>query len=641
MGDWKVIQNGSQLDFADNFGFRISQAPGTGFSPVENIYVDYGLLDGGLFQRTRTGVKSFSLVGTISGSSVAGLLGNRRALIDAVKPDRTSPQEPVVIQYTGGASTLQASAYYDGGLELGNVESFHEPRVALNFLQFDPYWEVAASDGAVVNNTTSLGNQEIVTASYFLERQITGQWTVPGSIGWSGVPGTTSKTLYDPSGRLYLGAPDDVFGGSNTGPIVYLENNQWTAISACTGGIFSDMALGPNRLYALNIRDHADQTQNVCSWIFGSASIFTVGASSGQTWTNTPRNILVEKNNSIFMTGNLTAVGSNTACGIAWFDGTEWWGDTEFDGGASLAQTYPLEDIKKGGDGRYYVILPENIDAVGSAVEVSACGLAAWDRSASRWYGVSSSPTEWIGGGLESIAVGLDGTMYFAGACGFVGLGSGCTAVAYDYENVRLVGGGLGGGNSQVNALKVDANNNLHAVGQGNILPVGYSASNQYWVWNGYSWNVGGGAILFNDNLYDIDIYNDNNDKRTAIVGNFTSASCCSYTKITNNGTSNAYPVITASGPGKWYSIENHTTNQTILIDYTLATGETASLDLRPGQKTFISDFNGNILSNIRPESDISNFYLAPGDNNITIFINDESASSNIEWVTRSWSIDL
>ena len=57
MGDWKIIVSGSQKDFATDYGFRVSEAPGTGFAPVENIYVDYGLLDGGLFQRTRTGVK--------------------------------------------------------------------------------------------------------------------------------------------------------------------------------------------------------------------------------------------------------------------------------------------------------------------------------------------------------------------------------------------------------------------------------------------------------------------------------------------------------------------------------------------------------------------------------------------------------
>lgn len=108
----------------------------------------------------------------------------------------------------------------------------------------------------------------------------------------------------------------------------------------------------------------------------------------------------------------------------------------------------------------------------------------------------------------------------------------------------------------------------------------------------------------------------------------------------TNNSTANTYPVFTATGPGRIYQLVNYTTRQFIRFDIDLQDGETVVLDLRPGKKTFISTFRGNVISTILSGSDVEDFYLAPGENNISILIDDASATASLTWDERHWSID-
>ena len=130
MSNWKIIVSSVVKDLNDDYGFNVEDQPGTGMAPVQNISTDFGLLDGALFKRTRTDVREFSLVGTLSASSVEAYHTKRRDLIDVIKPDRTSTQEPIEFQYTGGGgSTLQGSAFYAAGLELGEVSVFTEAQI--------------------------------------------------------------------------------------------------------------------------------------------------------------------------------------------------------------------------------------------------------------------------------------------------------------------------------------------------------------------------------------------------------------------------------------------------------------------------------------------------------------------------------
>jgi hypothetical protein len=109
----------------------------------------------------------------------------------------------------------------------------------------------------------------------------------------------------------------------------------------------------------------------------------------------------------------------------------------------------------------------------------------------------------------------------------------------------------------------------------------------------------------------------------------------------TNNGTATTWPVLRVTGPGRLYQMVNYTTGDKIYFDnLVLNSGEEVVLDLRPGKKTFVSSFRGNIIHTIRPDSDVATFALAPGENDVSILIDDATAAGALLWAERHWSVD-
>lgn len=130
-------------------------------------------------------------------------------------------------------------------------------------------------------------------------------------------------------------------------------------------------------------------------------------------------------------------------------------------------------------------------------------------------------------------------------------------------------------------------------------------------------------------------------DQRLTIGFDSTgSAVATGMSSVENNGTTNAYPIFKASGPGQIYQIENYTTGEGIYFSLTLQDGEEVTLDLRPGKKTFVSTFRGNIIHTILEGSDVESFHLMPGENSVSLFIDDATAEAYLVWNEYHWSID-
>lgn len=106
-----------------------------------------------------------------------------------------------------------------------------------------------------------------------------------------------------------------------------------------------------------------------------------------------------------------------------------------------------------------------------------------------------------------------------------------------------------------------------------------------------------------------------------------------------NSGTTGAYPVIKVTGPGRWYHLINHTTGEEIHFDLTLQADEVATLNLK--DKTFVSTFRGDeIFESIIEGSDLNTWHLQPGENNVSIFIDDPDAEAFMIWDELHWSVD-
>jgi hypothetical protein len=111
---------------------------------------------------------------------------------------------------------------------------------------------------------------------------------------------------------------------------------------------------------------------------------------------------------------------------------------------------------------------------------------------------------------------------------------------------------------------------------------------------------------------------------------------------VDNIGSADAYPVFTVEGPGTLVWLENITTGARLFLDLVLQDGETVVIDLRTGQKTIISDWSGNRIKDLLPNSDFATWRLRPGLNDILAFIHDDTPNTRVAmaWTPLHWSVD-
>lgn len=113
-------------------------------------------------------------------------------------------------------------------------------------------------------------------------------------------------------------------------------------------------------------------------------------------------------------------------------------------------------------------------------------------------------------------------------------------------------------------------------------------------------------------------------------------------TTVTNNGTTDAYPIVTFTGPGDLRQLRNETTGKQIqFTGLTLGASETVTLDLRQFEKNLTSDSRipENINSKIQ-QSDLIDFSLLPGDNDIGVLVTDASSTATMTWTMLHESFD-
>jgi len=106
---------------------------------------------------------------------------------------------------------------------------------------------------------------------------------------------------------------------------------------------------------------------------------------------------------------------------------------------------------------------------------------------------------------------------------------------------------------------------------------------------------------------------------------------------VINSGTISAYPriIIERSGGTRatLETIRNESTGKLLLLDYDLLDGERLTIDLRPTQQSIISNMFGSRPDAIFANSDMGEFSLRPGTNDITIFVDVAGAPTVTAWI--------
>ena len=617
-----------QIVSGQDRGFKVQEANGVGMPPVGHISARPALGDGGIFQRAYSEVRVIQLTGTFRGTSLENLPLHRRLLIDLINPDgMISTSLPLQLRYAGYDRPVAIDCYYDAGMEFVQGPGYVE-RATLRFMAYDPVWvEVIGTGGAdsadnggtagvssVGDTASSLASQTSLDVNYIIQRDPAGTWSNLDD----GLDLDATALAVGPDDQIYVGGWFTNAGGSSANYVAVWDPvaSTWSALGSGLNDLVNALAVGPDgRVYVGGDFTTAGG---------GSANYVAVWDSSTSTWSalgsglnGSVSALAVGLDGKVYVGGAFTTAGGSSANRIAvWDPVASSWSAL----GSGLNGT--VNALTVGLEGKIYVG-----GAFTTAGGSSANYIAVWDPVASSWSALGSG----LDAAVKALAAGPEGKVYAGGAFTTAGGNPASNVAVWTNGSVwRAMGEGV---DSTVLSIVVTADNVVF-VGGDQIGILKFAGN-----WVGYEVDLP--LTPFPEAPATVWAIARRADG-TLIAGFNTSgtAAVTGISTINNEGSARAYPVFEILGPGRIYSIINYTTGDEIYMDLTLNSGETAILDLRSGQKTFVSSFRGNVIGTILTGSDVATFRLAPGENVISILIDDTDAVVFAAWAARHWSID-
>lgn len=618
---------GSMVALAD-LGLQVNDMLGVGVPPIEMSTQSYAVIDGAQFQRQRTAPRKFSLTAKpIVGTSLADFHVTRRTLWDVFKPDLVTPQQAVRFFYVGGQGTQFLNAYYDSGLELGNMDGPIAENAAVSFVATDPYWYADTMQGTALTNRVYLGS-----VNFFAWRDSAGRWGTLGSNGTT-IMNVLSAThvrdlVYNDAGTLFYCGQFGTTAGTLTRNIglYYPATNTFGT-------------LGPGTLNGVNIYSMAQSPQgtlyvggdytNIAGTVAGGFGFWNgawgsfPGALSGDV-----RAVLLATTGTIFLGANgpFSPAGSTANSFAFWYSGSFGTTGAAITGGAAL-----VTSLAEGLDGRIFI--GGNYT---SANGTTANSTSFWKDGAfgTMQGGVNNQVNSLLTlpNGYELVGGAFtDKGLYIASFNGvaFSQLGAGITSPAAISPNVF--------------GMFYDSFKQETYVG-GRLTNVGSVQVNDgFAVWNGAVWRSADWDIA--DTAGTVRAFAQTPDGTTYIAGRFFgTARAAAITTTVSAGRANTYPTMvlqnTTSGTARIYQLINTTTNDVLAFNLRLIAGEVVTLVTEPNRRSFTSNFRGNIFGAILPGSNLSSFKLVPGTNTLSFFSDNDSLTSVVYWQPRGWSAD-
>ena len=631
---------GSVIALAD-LGLSVDQFPGAGMPPIEDSAQSYAITDGAQFQRQRAAQRKFTLTAKpIVGTSLGDFHVTRRTLIDVFKPDLVTPQQPIRFLYVGGQGTVQVDAYYDKGLELGNMDGIIAENAAISFNAYDPYWYAPTQQGTTLSPRTNIGS-----VNYIAKRSPYGVWGTLGAVGTTVQTATGGTAIIrtltiNSGGTVYIGGRFGSVGGTaypNTGIYNPSINTFGTLLggTVTAAGTVNAFALSPNgTLYIGGAQlDDAGGTsaRGISYWngaAFGTLGPGTLNFGAG------PADIfslLYSPLGSLFIGGLIDRAGGTVVGDICFWNGG--FGSLIGDISGVSGVDDNVWALSYTPNGRLY--MGGQFKFVGGT---AGTAMGFWQNNAFGTMGGVSN------GSVFALAQSDNQTLYEGGEFGNLGGVSALRIAKWNGVQQAPVGSGA---NTSIYALAQDpSNDNIIAGGPmgaigGLIMRGGLAA------WTGASWTRGDIDIQFPGGVYGtVFAIASAPDNTLYIAGRwFGTQNAASVGTIVNSGRSVVYPTLrvrslATSGTVEFYQMVNTLTDEAIYFNTALLPGEQAVLTLQPGQRSYQSSFRGNIFGQILPGSNLASFALRPGINYVSFFSNSDQIEASLYWTPRSWSID-
>jgi len=219
------------------------------------------------------------------------------------------------------------------------------------------------------------------------------------------------------------------------------------------------------------------------------------------------------------------------------------------------------------------------------------------------------------------------------------------------YKNGGWVGLTSIGANSTVLAIDILSNNDVYVGGIFTTIG-GLTSTERIAVYRNGAWSPIDINLPGSSGIYSIFVASDGSlylggDYSTTISGENAISSNTAIDLNVSSGSANTYPFMSVTGPGKLNSIINYSTGAQIAFnDLTLLAGERLDLNFDPLNLKFVSSWEGrgSVLRYVNAGSDYGNFYLKPGYNTISVFMDKATTTSATKawmaWKPRFWGID-
>jgi len=594
---------------------------------------------GDMYQTHIRKSRNFSIVVDFIGDTLGEIEANRAAIVDLIRPDLAEGQTRI-IRYQGvDDSGIEATNPVDiVCVPLSNtlVDTPDKPnhqRDVLNFSIPSGLLQGAYNEGKELDLYAEF------PAEYIVKRDKDGNWCKwTGSAYQSlitGLNGTVYCIAEGPDGKIYVGGNFAGAGGVANADYLARWNpvtEAWEAVVAGINQAVTAMAFDANGDLYLGgtFTDLGSANGDRIVKITNLSGTPTVNA-LGTGLNNGCNAIAIAPDGSVYVGGEFTSAGgvANTAR-IAKWNGSAW---SPLSTGLNSAV-------------RTLAFAPNDYLYIGGGFTDAAYPyLCKWDGTSFSAVGTNTD----IGAVVRALAFDAAGWLYVGGD--FTNAGGN--------PNADYIARGRGSRSSRWESLGTGTNNTVYniVVNSGRVYVSGYFISaggltltDRAAIWSNGAWqpldiDLPGTAVVYS--------ILPASDGSLYLAGNFSSSG---YTENAKTGivalnlnvtsaSANTYPVISVTGPGTLRSITNYRTGKSVMFDgLTLQAGEWISLNFDPLNLSFRSGWagRGNLMRYVIPGSDYGDFYLSPGANYISLFMDNTTSATkaSIVWTPLFWGLD-
>jgi hypothetical protein len=591
-------------------GITVQSFSGTGMPPVANLTQDRALLPGKTYCGTKVAERVLQLLILANGTSLENWHHLRRTLIDVVKPDAVSPQQPFLLRYSGAGPTVEIPVVYGGGLEQSEKSGFAEA-IVLRLIAYDePLWFEDGEVGAQLESGASLTVNHVVA-------NIAGTWNSLAN----GANARIMSIATAADGSVYAGGDFTTIGGVSANHIAKWNGTSWSALaSGLTDPVFCVACAADGIVYTCNLNG------SVYGW--NGSAWYRLGWAYGAPFT-----LAVASDGSLYVGGGFSQMNSVPCSALAKLS-IDWSNLSEF--GPPVSTTAIGTDISGivvrlafGPDGKLYAV---GDFTVANGVTVNY--VCYWNGSTFVPFGTGANAQ------VDALALGPDGSVYIGGEFTTVN-GISCQHVArWNGAQWLPLGSGV---NDGVYAMRVSPSGTVYASGLFTLA--GWSPNtDRIAQWNGSLWFP-----------LDIELPGSPDPRGIAFKGDdlylgFDGAGAAGVSALTTvnvDSTTTTYPIITIARTGGTGAILTHlmnkTTGKVLYFNCPLSDGEVVTIDLRPNRKTITSNLFGSLPGRLLPNSNWGTWALQPGANTIALQVTkagSATVNTSIRWRTTHWSAE-